>query len=153
MKACHDGMLIPLTKLAAATGTISAHGFRQPARHSNHSASATSAIRICVTNSTFRRGYRSATMPPSGDIGTEGSKDTTAANPTQVTDPVASKMTYGTARFCIHEPMFDTSAAIQKTRKSRCAKASRGPAATAAVTGIVAMCNQKYPELLREWHL
>ena len=89
-------------------------GVATPATHTPNSANALIIIAVCVHSRMRLRGKRSASDPASGLTSSAGKNAMNAPMPSHAADFVSWYSTYGAAIACIHVPLLETSAALQK---------------------------------------
>ncbi len=86
---CRAGMSNELTIPSSADKTKMCHTCTVPVRVMAASANASSMEAVCVAITTRRRGNRSATMPPNGDIRNTGIWLEKLTKPSSTDDPVS----------------------------------------------------------------
>ena len=91
---------------------------------STSAACEAAAIRSQLTI-TRMRSNRSAITPAYGLNSSIGMKRASVAAPTQASDPLRSYTTASSATLYAHDPAIDTSIAVSRRRRSRCARAVR----------------------------
>jgi hypothetical protein len=107
--AWRAGLSIAFTAPRAQISASSIHSSIVPVAVSASSASAGSAIAVCVMSSSRRLSKRSAIRPPHAPISSIGANCSAAAMPTMTPLCVSCSTSHISATVCIHVPLSDTS--------------------------------------------